>query len=260
MFVRKYFPALAILFAILASWGCNRPPRQTANALNAANPANQTQPDGTAATGANSAAFNNNNNAQVPPFSGSNAAAQNGAGEQRDNPSGGDARVTIPAGTPITIRLQQRLSSASAIPGERFEAVLEEPIAVQGQVLAPAGAVVRGHVVAAVHSGRLHHPGELGLTLDSLIVNQQSVPLATSNVFARASSHKKRNWAWIGGGSGGGALIGALAAGGKGALIGSGVGAVAGTTTAFVTGKKDVTFGSERQLRFRLKQEVNLPG
>jgi hypothetical protein len=168
------------------------------------------------------------------------------------------APLTIPAGTPITIRLQQRLSSASAAAGERFEAVLDEPIMVDNQMIAPVGASVFGHVVYARHSGRLHHPGELGLTLDRVTVGQQSVPLATSRVVASGGSHKKRNWAWIGGGGGGGALIGALAAGGKGALIGGPIGLAAGTTTAFITGKKDVVFGSERRLRFRLNRDVNV--
>jgi hypothetical protein len=84
--------------------------------------------------------------------------------------------------------------------------------------------------------------------------------LTTSDVVVRGSSHKKRNLAWIGGGTGGGALIGALAAGGKGALIGSGIGAAAGTTTAFFTGKKDVGFSAERRLRFRLNREITLAG
>jgi hypothetical protein len=166
--------------------------------------------------------------------------------------------VIIPAGTSITIRLQQPLSSASAVPGERFEAVLEEPLLAGDRVVVPAGALVEGHVVSAHHSGRLHHPGVLGLTLDNLIVDQHNIPLSTSEVAARGKSHKKRNWGFIGGGAGGGATIGALAGGGTGALIGTGVGAAAGTTTAFFTGKKDVRFSSERVLRFRLHQEVTL--
>jgi len=109
-------------------------------------------------------------------------------------------------------------------------------------------------------SGRLRHPGELGLALDTLILNDKRIPLATTSVVAHGGSHKKRNLAWIGGGTGGGALIGALAGGGKGALIGSGIGAAAGTTTAFVTGKKNVTFSAERRLRFRLRQDVTLQG
>jgi predicted lipid-binding transport protein (Tim44 family) len=96
------------------------------------------------------------------------------------------------------------------------------------------------------------------------MVDQQIISLRTAHVVARGGSHKKRNWGWIGGGTGGGtgggALIGALAAGGKGALIGSGIGAAAGTTTAFITGKKDVVFGNERRLRFRLNQDVSVFG
>lgn len=89
-----------------------------------------------------------------------------------------------------------------------------------------------------------------------MTVGDRQVALVTSNVVAHGASHKKRNLSWIGGGTGGGALIGALAAGGKGALIGSGIGAAAGTTTAFITGKKNVAFGVERRLRFRLKDDI----
>ena len=131
---------------------------------------------------------------------------------------------------------------------------------VQDQIVIPVGATVYGHVVSAHHSGRLRHPGEIALTLDSVVLGQQKVPVATSEVVARGRSHKKRNWGWIGGGTGGGALIGALAGGGKGALIGGGIGAAAGTTTALLTGKKDVGFSAERRLRFRLRQDVNLAG
>ena len=156
--------------------------------------------------------------------------------------------LVIPAGTSITVRLQQGLSSASAVPGERFDAVFDEPIVLDDRTVIAVGTPVTGHVVIARHSGRLHHAGELGLTLDSVLVNNQQVPLTTSHIIARGGSHKKRNLGWIGGGTGGGAIIGALAGGGKGALIGSGMGAVAGTTTAFVTGKKDVGFAAERRL------------
>ena len=164
--------------------------------------------------------------------------------------------IVIPAGASITVRLQQGLSSATAAPGQHFEAVLEQPLVSGDRVVVPAGTSVEGHVVAAHRSGRLRHPGRLALTLDSIIVNERVVPVVTSEVVAHGGSHKKRNLGWIGGGTGGGAVIGALAAGGKGALIGSGVGAAAGTTTAFLTGKKDVHFSSERVLRFRLQREA----
>ncbi len=170
------------------------------------------------------------------------------------------APLVVPQGTSITVRLQDSLSSRYSVPGQRFDAVLDEPIVVDDQVVVPTGSLVTGHVTSARRSGRLRHPGELGLTLDSVTVGDRQFSLATSNIVVRGGSHKKRNLAWIGGGTGGGALIGALAAGGKGALIGSGIGAAAGTTTAFISGKKDVGFSAERRLRFRLNHEISLAG
>src|SRR5271157_4337544 len=243
---KRYLVPATVLLALFLLWGCSRKPEQSATAAGTDNQSSATQP------GANGAPADGSASNTMPPAD--VPAANNTAGAAQQAPP----QVVIPAGTPITVRLQQSLSSASAVPGERFDAVIDQPIIVQDQVVVPVGALASGHVVVARHSGRLHHPGELGLTLDTVTVGQENIPLATSSVVARGRSHKKRNWGFIGGGTGGGALIGALAAGGKGALIGSGIGAVAGTTTAFVTGKKDVGFGNERRLRFRLNHDVSL--
>jgi hypothetical protein len=167
---------------------------------------------------------------------------------------------TVPAGTPITIRLQSSISSATAHAGDPFEAVLDEPIIIQGQTVAPRGATVSGRVVAAKSSGRLHDPGYLRLTLASITVKGKALPLQTSSIFVKGGSHEKRNWEMIGGGAGAGALIGGLAGGGKGALIGSAVGAAGGTGVAYGTGKKDVGFAAERRLTFRLTESVSVRG
>ena len=248
---------VTVISALLWAVGCHKA-QQTQSATAAS-------PDGQSAA----TQVQDNLPAQVPNATGSaqskpanagNSAApppvENGAVAQEAAP----AKLVIPAGTSITIRLQQSLSSATAVPGERFEAVIDKPVMVGDQIVLPVGAPVEGHVTAVQRSGRLHHPGRLALTLDRVSVDQQIVNLSTARVAARGGSHKKRNWGWVGGGSGGGALIGALAAGGKGALIGGGIGAIAGTTTAFITGKKDVTFGNERRLRFRVNQDVSLFG
>jgi len=164
--------------------------------------------------------------------------------------------LTIPAGTALEIRMQTALSSASASLGEHFDALLEEPLVINDQFVAPRGAEVTGWVVAVRRSGRLHNPGYLRITLISLNLHGQAMPVHTSSVFVQAGSHKKRNWALIGGGSGAGALIGALTGGGKGALIGGAIGAGAGTGAALATGKKDVGIAAERRLTFRLTEAL----
>jgi len=264
MHTKRYLVTTVLLASLLLLSGCSKKPEQAASDVSVNNQNSATQPDSDGAMQDGSAANTAPaSSASAPPAntaptsSASTAAANSGSGASQPVNS---QPLVIPAGTPITVRLQQGLSSASAVPGERFEAVIDQPIVVQDQIVVPVGAPATGHVVVARRSGRLHHPGELGLTLDSITVGQQNIPLASSRVVAYGRSHKKRNWAFIGGGTGGGALIGALAGGGKGALIGSGIGAAAGTTTAFLTGKKNVGFGSERRLRFRLNHDVSLPG
>ena len=51
-------------------------------------------------------------------------------------------------------------------------------------------------------------------------------------------------------------LVGAVAAGGKGALIGGPIGAGAGTVAALVTGKKDIRLPAETRLTFNLADPV----
>jgi hypothetical protein len=170
------------------------------------------------------------------------------------------AMLTIPASTRFRVRLAETLNTKYSHDGQRFFAYLDEPIVSGDRVVVPKGTTFEGHVVEAKRSGRLRGRAYLGITLDSFRLHGARYTVATAPDFRSSGSHKKRNIAFIGGGSGGGAMIGAVAGGGVGAAIGAGAGAVAGTTTAIITGKKDVRLPVETPLVFSLRTSVAVHG
>ena len=169
------------------------------------------------------------------------------------------AMVTVPEGTPLVVKLDQGVSTKYSRSGEPFEATVLRPVVVENQVVIPSGTPVEGRVVYAKPSGRLRGRANLQLTLDAMRLNQETYELRTNTVGRVSGSHKVRNIGWIGGGGGAGALIGALAAGGKGALIGGPIGAGAGLGVAALTGKKHASVPAESAVTFRLREPLSLP-
>jgi hypothetical protein len=160
------------------------------------------------------------------------------------------AAETIPSGTKLTVRLESEISSATAEAGQSFDATLARNLVVKGKTLAKQGARVRGKVTLAKSSGRLHAPGELTLRLTGVEINGKMVAISSSAYRAQGKGHTKGNAEKIGGGAAAGAIIGALAGGGKGAAIGSVVGAGAGTGVAAATGKEEAIVPAETALTF----------
>jgi hypothetical protein len=97
----------------------------------------------------------------------------------------------VPAGTLLSIRMQSAVSSANAQPGDLFDAVLDAPLIVQGEILAPAGSSVSGKVVSAKSSSAEDDPGYLRLTLTTISIHGRKLSLQTSSLFAKASSSRK---------------------------------------------------------------------
>ena len=166
--------------------------------------------------------------------------------------------VTVPERTAIRVTLDQSVATNRSKPGDHFVATVSEPVVINGKTVIPQGARAKGLVVESRESGRLMRRARLRLALQTVDVNGQNYDVRTYSHPRIGRDHKKRNWAWIGGGAAGGAAIGALAGGGTGALIGGPIGAGAGVTVALVTGKKDIKLRAETPLRFELAQPVTI--
>lgn len=165
-------------------------------------------------------------------------------------PFTGNKPVVVPANSAIYVRLQESLSSATAHEGQTFDAVLDQPLVVDDQTIAPQGTAVTGTVVAVRESGRLHNAGYLRIALTSITLNGKPAPLQTNSVFV--GGDRKRNIAIMSNGKSTASVLDALAAGGKSVTV-SKADAAQGRS-----GKKQVGFGTDFRLGFRLTQPLNI--
>ena len=165
--------------------------------------------------------------------------------------------VVVPAGTILTVRVNQALSTKSVQTGTAFTGVVMTPITLDGKLAIPKGSDVTGVVTDAKKAGKFKGGASLTLALDSVTVNGHHYNIVTE-YFAQESKGKgKRTAAMIGGGTGVGAAIGGLAGGGKGAAIGALAGAAAGTVGS-MTGNRDIELPAESALTFKLDQPLTL--
>ncbi len=181
------------------------------------------------------------------------------------------AATSLPAGTAITVTIDQSISSKDAKAGQGVVATVSREVTENGKVVIPKGAHAKLVVSSVQASGRLSTPAKLYLRLKSVEVHGKTIDIGTSSAghgktidIGTSSAGRtlggkgKRDAGFIGGGAGAGALIGGLAGGGKGAAIGAAAGAGAGTAGAAATGKKDIVFPAETHLTFTTRAAVTI--
>ena len=167
--------------------------------------------------------------------------------------------IVVAAGTVLTVRTGQALSSKSSQTGQTFLATLAQPVSVKGRSALTAGSTVSGTVVTAKTKGKIKGEGQLDLSLTSISVSGHTYQIQTTVLSSTVKGKGKRTAATTGGGAAGGALIGGIAGGGKGAAIGAGVGAAAGFIGGTLTGNKQIEIPPESALSFTLAQPLTLP-
>jgi hypothetical protein len=167
--------------------------------------------------------------------------------------------VTVPEGTEIVVRMVNTLSTNRNLPGDTFEATLEQPLAVSGWLVAPKGSRVEGRVLESKKAGRVKGVAELSFNLVSLTTAEgKTVDIATAALGQAGEKSRGEDMKRIGWGAGIGAIIGAIAGGGKGAAIGAGTGAGAGAGTVLVTRGETVVVPTETRVTFRLLEPLEV--
>jgi hypothetical protein len=167
--------------------------------------------------------------------------------------------LTIPAGTFVTVRLMGGLSSDTNVQGDGFSATLEQPIVVDGWVVARRGQIAVGRVVSAQKAGRVKGVSSLGVALSDLpLVDGRQLPVESQLIQTSAGPSKGRDAAAIAGTTGLGAAIGGAVDGGAGAGIGAAAGAAAAVAGVLLTPGRPTVMPPETLLTFRLQEPITV--
>jgi hypothetical protein len=169
------------------------------------------------------------------------------------------AELTLPEGAIVPVRITGWLSSEQNHIGDTFSASLDQPLIVNGWVIARKGQTVVGRVTTVKKSGHFGSVSQLGVELTMFnLVDGQQVEVQTKLVQNSGRSTTGPDVAAVGATTGVGAAIGAAADGGYGAGLGAGIGAMAGLAGVMVSHGSPTIIRPETLLTFQLASPVTV--
>jgi hypothetical protein len=151
------------------------------------------------------------------------------------------------------------LSTSKNQRGDSFRATLDQPLVIEGFVIAERGSRVEGRIVEADPGGRVQ--GVANMTLELVRLNSsdgQKLRLQTETFAKKAEQTRGKDAAKIGAAAGIGAAIGAIAGGGKGAAIGAATGGAAGTGGVMATRGGPAEVPAETRISFKLRDPITV--
>ncbi len=164
----------------------------------------------------------------------------------------------VASGTELPIVLQQALSTKTAQPEDPVVAELAADVVVNGDVLLPRGAEVKGHVVSALRSGRVKGRARLVVSFDEVRFDGQGYTIQATGFDVTAGSSKGKDAKIAGGAAAAGVLIGAIAGGGSGAAKGGLIGGAAGGAAVLATRGAEVELASGSSYTIKLQKSLHL--
>jgi hypothetical protein len=172
-----------------------------------------------------------------------------------NTPYGG---IAIPAGTDISVRTIDSVDSERDRRGQTYRASIDQPVIVNGQTVVPRGADAVIMLSDSQQSGKIEGKAVLTLELRSITINGRTYDSTSSTVSRESGGRGARSAKVIGGTAALGAIIGAIAGGGRGAAIGAGSGAAVGTAAQVITSGQKVKVPAETLLTFTLQNSLEL--
>jgi hypothetical protein len=171
-----------------------------------------------------------------------------------------DRQVTIPAGTVLRLSVTRGFGSDISRVEDPVSATLARSVVIGGQTVLPVGSRASGYVSEATRPGKVKGRGRVAVRFTRITPANH---IATYNVRTRswvavAPATKKKDALTIGIPAAGGAALGALIDGKKGAGVGAAVGGGAGTAAVLTTRGKDVRVGRGAALNIRLTAPLTI--
>ena len=221
---------------------------------------NSTLPTGLRRRGANSGTASIDVNVNTPSSNDNTADVDNTA------PSSGT--LAIPRNTILALELLTPVSTDASVRGDRIQARVFEPAQY-------AGYIVEGRVAQVKRPGKVKGVAELQLAFDQIRSNDNRTATLHAELIeispvgnddtqidseggVKGQDSTKDDAAKVGAASGIGAIIGAIAGGGKGAAIGAIIGGGAGTAGVMTQRGQDIRLHRGQHLKIRTSTDTNV--
>jgi hypothetical protein len=168
-------------------------------------------------------------------------------------------QVTVPAGTVLRLRLNHGFGSDSRLEAP-VSGTLVSPIMVAGHTALREGSVASGYVSEATRPGKVKGRGRVAVRFTRITPAgvDERYNMQTRSWVAVAPATKKKDALTIGAPAAGGAIVGGIVGGKKGAGIGALAGGGGGTAVVLSTRGKDVHIGPGTTLAIRLVAPLTL--
>jgi hypothetical protein len=165
--------------------------------------------------------------------------------------------VTVPAGTPINVRLTQAIDVDATQAGMTFKGVVDDPVMIGGSIVIPRGASAILQAAKVEQSGKMKGSDKISLKLNAVSFGGMVHEVSSTYVESKGKGEGKKTGRKLAGGAGLGAIVGGIAGGGEGAAIGAAIGGVTGAAVA-AGGEEHLKLPAETRLQFQLSAAVTI--